>query len=974
MAKIIKTYAPITGGIHHEHNHNMPVLINEYIDKFGTGLHGPYICVVNDKAISRVHWDSMILHEDDIAIFIAFPQGGEGGSSPIKVIAMISIMALAGATGMWVAGLPMMMAGGATTFGGYCAASLVSGTIMFGGSALVNAVFPPTSPEDTEIAKQRAGSSISSYNINDRGNTSSLDQVIPVQYGRMKHYPSYAMQNWSQYENNLQYAYLLFCHGQGEYDFESYAFGTVDTSELSDVSIGIFANNATVTIGTGGYFYDNVFTSDQIQNIEVKRVGDYSVTSPGTTQVSSVASGDTAQLGTFNFLVGGGSEAVNGFKGTYSKFNFFTTADAFTIYSGGSETNYEVTAVYLGDDGFLYLNFAQTVSTVTLPIGTGIWRIYKNLTALVIITTSGTVPFSNGIHGPIEYYDGFVAGDEINIQDNFSAHSYNDDHLITSVTYFDFNGAEHVGYGLSGTMPADYLAFANASIVTFKPGDTAEGYVVPENDSSIQRVDIDIALPNGLYSINQTTGKIEDAKVEFQIQYKNYISSVWDSSWTSLPSASTYYEIEESTKSAIYKTMEVTGISTSATKVKVRINRKFADTEDFADDMANVNSFYWVGLKAFLPDTLNYGNVTMISCKVKVSNSLVSTSLSEFNATATRKLPTWNGSVWSSVTATRNPAWAIADACRNTEYSLGIDDDELDLAALLTFSSTWSGRGDYCDGLFDAKESFWDAITKITRVGRAQPLMIAGSISFIRDEPKTIPKQVFTTENIQSQSFMVDYIAFEEDTPDSVTLKYFDNEEWVWKEVTEPFESGGSTDTPAEIQRWGVTTEAQAIRDAKWEAACNAYRRSLPQFICELEGRILNRLDYISVSNPRVGYGISGHVTNVDGNVLTLSEEVEFESGDYYIAFREKDGTQDGPYIVTEVTDEPNQVTMAETPPTHIYTGYEYEKTYFQFGSGTTYDKKCLVVTVEPQGLETVKVTCMVDDSSVYTADGTTGL
>ena len=975
MPEIIKTYMPMTAGPQKKHEIESSFLIDEYIDKYGIGLVGPYICIVNDHPISRAHWGSMVVQKDDIMVLIALPQGGgDGGSNPGQVIAMIGVMALAVA----IPGMPLVAGFLGTGFWGAMGGGLISGAIMFGGSTLVNMAFPPAPAVDAEIAKQRQGSSISSYNINDRGNVSALNNPIHNQYGKMKHYPAYGMQSWAQYENNQQYAYLLFCHGQGEFDIDEttldrYAFGTVPVSELSTVDIGVFANNETVELGSGGYFYDNVFTSQQVQNIEVKRVDDYSVTSPGTHQASSVAGGDVAEFGSFTFDVGGSPDGINGFKGTYSKFNFFTTTDAFTVFSGGNETNYDVTEVLLGDDGFLYLNFAQTVSSVVLPVGTGIWRIYKDLTVLSIITTSGSVPFSNGIHGDISEYDGFVAGDTMTIDDDF--HGYVQNHLVVSVTYFDFGGNEHVGYELSGTMPQDYLGFANETQLTFVPGDTADGYVVPENNSDIQRVDIDIILPNGLYSINQTTGKIEDSTVDFQIQFKNiYENDPEDASWTTLPTPTTSYTIEESTKSAIYRTMEVTGISALAKKVRTRINRIFPAVDEFADYMAEVNTFVWGGLKAFLPDTLNYGNVTMISCKVKVSNSLISTSLSEFNAVATRKLPIWNGATWSSPTATRNPAWAMADACRNANYSVAVPDAELDLAALLTLSATFAGRSDYCDGLFNSKEVFWDALTKIARTGRTQPLMVAGSISFVRDQPKTIPKQVFTTENVNSQSFSVDYVAFENDTPDSVTMEYFDEDEWIWKETTQPFAPGGDTDNPAELQRWGITNAAHAIRDAKWEAACNAYRRKLPRFTCELEGRILNRLDLISVSNPRVGYGVSGYVMEVDGLILTLSEDVEFISGSYYIALREKNGEQDGPYLVTQVIDNPNQVEFSSTPPAFIYTGEEYEKTHFQFGPGTEYEKRCLVATVAPQGLETANITCMVDDPRVYTADGTSGL
>lgn len=978
MGKIIKTYAPITAGVHDQHEINQLMLIDEYIDKHGVGLVGPYICVVNDKPISRVHWNSFVIEKDDIMIFMAFPQGGgDGGSSPIKVIAMIGVMALAVA----VPGMPLIAGVLGTGFWGAMGGGLISGAIMFGGSYLVNLAFPPTTANDTEISKQRAGSSVSSYNINDRGNVSSLNNAIQVQYGKMKHYPSYAMQTWSEFIDNEQHAYLQFCHGHGEYDFgtpgsEDFYFADVKIDELDECYVVTFDKNQTQPSVGGSTFYNNVFTSSQVQNLPVKRVKEYTVTVPGTIKGLVVEAGDNAEYGSISFA----AVTWDGFKGITSKYDIFD-ADIDRVTTSPF--------IFLGDiinkavDGFNNTVFeiynGPTGGPTAIPIGTSIsspWPVeWKALWMINYeYTPSGAsdpINCQNGVFGNVDFYDGFVAGDKIEFVDSVSGFLGN--FTIVQVEYFTDTKSgqafDAVAYTFAEPVPYGYLV-RKESYMRFLPGSLGSGYIVPSRNNTIQKIAIDISLPNGLYKINTTTGDIESTTVQFNIEYKNiYSNGSEDASWT----VSSTETLTAATKSALNYTYDFS-ISGSATKARVRINRDFGTADEYADKSSDVNTMVWVGLKAFLPNTTNYGEVTMISVKTKVSNSLISTSLSEFNAVATRKLPTYNGSVWSSPVATRNPAWAMADACRNSEYSIGVSDSELDIDKLYSLSQTFASRGDYCDGIFDSKEVFWDALTKIARVGRSQPLMIAGAISFVRDEPKTIPKQVFTIENVQAGSFVVDYLAFEDDTPDSVTLEYFDNEEWVWKEVTEPFASGGDTDQPAEVQRWGITTSAHATRDAKYEAACNAYRRKLPQFTCELEGRILNRLDLVSVSNPRVGYGISGYVIAVSGKILTLSEEAVFDAGDHYIAFREKNGEQDGPYIVTAVSGEPYQVEMAVTPPVHIYTGYEHEKTQFQFGAGSTYEKKCLVGTVQPQGLETVKLTCIVDDPRVYTADGTTGL
>lgn len=950
MGKIITAYTPVIAGEQSSNEIDECMLITEYIEKQGINLHGPYICIIDEKPISRKHWNSIVIGKHDVVLFLAFPQGGggEGGSNPAQVVATIAVMAAA----LAVPGMIPFIAGHMFLSG------LTSAVIMYGGTALINAAFPPESPDTVTDPETRHLTS-SSYNINDRGNTSALNQIITVQYGRIKHYPKYAMQSWSEFINNEQYAYLLFCQGQGKYDFEEYNFGTVSSEELGDVTIETFQENQTVTTAGNAVVYDNVFTSEQVRDIECKRVESYFTPTPGG--VFEVASEGDVYVGTADAYApsiwGPTARYGNWIVGDYLAIDGFGERLVTGIVIDGINTGYVLNPAIM--QAIEYLDVGDIVVNKHGP-----WE--WDLT--FINGSVPPIPFENGIRGNVLYYDGYVPGDNVKIYDGY--YDYTWYRTIKSVYYYDESGEDFVAYEFVEGDPAVSGGLSPDASITFLPNDTANGYVVPNRNNIIQKGQVDIAFPNGVYRINDTTGEIESYAVEFYIQFKPIFSdgtefSYWiDTTWDPIV-------VEGAFKSPVFKTYDINhAILASARKIRVRVSRQLGTPEEYADMQENTSSLMkFVGLKAFLPNTSNYGDVTIVSVKVKTTNSLVSTGLSKFNTVSTRVLPTYNGATWTDL-PTRNPAWAMADACRNSEYSLGIPDEEIDLDALVSYSTAFANRADYCDGLFEAKEVFWDALKKISKVGRAQPLSIAGAIGFVRDEQKTVPKQVFTADNVVSESFSVEYLPFEDGTPNAVELEYFDEEEWIWKTQTGTV-PGLGFDKPAKIKQWGITTADHALREAKWRAACNAYRRKFPSFTTELEGRILKRLDYISVSSPRVGWGISGHVTDVTGNILTLSQEVEFDTGSYYIAFTQTNGTQDGPYLVTEVPDEPKKISMSSTPPAWIYTEYEQDKTRFQFGQGELYDRKCLVQTVLPRQLETVQITCIVDDERVYTADGT---
>jgi len=1249
MAEIIQTYMPMTG-IENKKIINNDFLLQEYIQDTKISLVAPYILIVNEKPISRKHWDSLIIKKNDIVIFVAFPLGGgDGGSNPVATV--LSIALAAGA--MMIPGMQLFGAGLAGTF----MSGMLGGAVMLGGSMLINKAFPPEPLQQEGIGglSSRQGTSSSIYDLNDRGNTSALNAIIPVQYGRMKRYPHYAMQSWSQFEQNNKYAYLLFCQGQGEFDFESFNFDTVPSTDLSYAQIRTFSNNENVRLAINGEDWthrtpdlstthtfrgicskanllvlvgsfgeiqtspdaitwthrtaDNGFT-DFFYDVDSTAGGYIAVGENGEIQTSPdtatwtketpadsytgdfngvvggifpIAVGDNGEIqqsvggtwthraadnsytGTFKSIISGnnvylavgwegeiqtsdlnaitwthrtadngygggyldafwGAEYSNdlnifvivgsngeiqtcedgegitwthrsnadGFTGTFtgitwadgmftivgdtgkiqtsldginwitqSNANNFTgdfycveaTSDilclagitgeiqtctsgktfydnvftsnqvdnisvrrvdeykvesnpltTLTVESGDiAETDYlgnlyfspqakwyvwkvnevlkirepdgtiyttEIVNIADGDPSYIgYIVSPSLTANYTFPIGT----VMSNSFLTFITGTVGTIPFTNGVYGVADSFDGFIAGDTIIIDDPLS--SYNARFVIKSSYYYTDGTVttedliEYVAYEFIETVPSG-ADLSTQTTMTFVPGSDSIGYIVPNTNSSIQKIQFDIVLPNGLYGTNLTNGELENLTVNFKLQYKLIAENGTESSsWLDTGTQT----ITAAQKNPIAKTYEVTGIPVTAKKIRARVNRIFGTASDYADSQKGQSEMVFTDLKAFLTNTGTYGDVTVVAVKVKTTDSLVNASLSKFNTVSTRKLPIYDGAMWSDPVATSSIAWAAADACRNSEYSVAISDTELNADELLAMDTIWSSRGDYCNGVFESKEVFWESLKKIMRVGRAQPLLVAGSIDFVRDQPKTIPKQVFTINNIEANSFNVDYINFDNDTPDSVEFEYLDDDEWVFKQTLQTI-TGGTTDRPAKIQRWGITQEAHAIREAKYEAACNAYRRKLPSFITELEGRILSRLDYISISNPRIGYGLSGVVLGVNGNEIELSETVTFESGDHYIAFRKKDGTQDTPYLVTEVTGEPKKVLMSVTPPSFIYTGYEMEKTYFQFGKGADYDKKCLVETMQPQQSTKVKLMCIVDDERVYTADGTTGI
>lgn len=373
----------------------------------------------------------------------------------------------------------------------------------------------------------------------------------------------------------------------------------------------------------------------------------------------------------------------------------------------------------------------------------------------------------------------------------------------------------------------------------------------------------------------------------------------------------------------------------------------------------------WGSLRTYLQDNRTFGDCTLIALRMRASNNLSMQNSRKVNVIATRKLPLWNGSVWSAPTATRSISWALAYACKQ----VGLYDAQIDLATLLALDSTWNARGDYFDARFDNFLSFWEAASKIGGAGRAKPYMQGGVMRVYRDQAATVPVALFSMRNIVKGSFNIDYIMPTEDTADAIDVGYFDAANWSPRRVRAAL-PGSTSARPAKVELFGVTGRDQAYREGMYQAADNRYRRKNIKFSTEMEGFIPSFGDLVAIQHDMPAWGQGGEVTAWNGTTrtATLSEPPTWGSGAHYIALRKRDGSVDGPYAVTAGVTA-NDVVLATSPAITPYVGGAEERTHYTFGWAETYRQPARVIAVRPLSLNSVEIQAVNEDASVHTAD-----
>lgn len=483
------------------------------------------------------------------------------------------------------------------------------------------------------------------------------------------------------------------------------------------------------------------------------------------------------------------------------------------------------------------------------------------------------------------------------------------------------------------------------------------GFVVNPTGTQTNRIEVDITLPFGLYYSNDEGG-LDTRTVSAEFEYR----AVDDNgdptgSWILLTTFS-------KTLATVNAKRYTTGVDVAAGRYEVRGRR----TNNSEDSHRVGDTLQWATLRGFLPDTRDYGDVTLLAVKARATNNLNDQASNRFNVIGTRKLAKWNPTTgWSSPVATRSIVWAFCDVFRSA-YGGNLADEFLDLPALHELDQFYEGRNEHFDWIFDQKTTVWDAAKTIARVGRAIPMLNGSRITMIRDEPKTLPVAVFNQENIIKDSFRWDIKLFEVGEKDSVEVEYTDPISWNPEEVLCILPESQGLD-PEKIKLAGCTDRDHAYHEGMYIAASNYYVRENITFQTGLEGHIPTYGDLISVSLDLPRWGQAGYVLRIDASkCITLSDDVEFGTGTNYIVFRKKDGSAAGPYECV-AGNASNVVILVDTIEDPFYFDDIHEPPLYQFGVADQWAKLCKIVDIRPTDGENIEIACTNYDARVHTFD-----
>lgn len=499
-------------------------------------------------------------------------------------------------------------------------------------------------------------------------------------------------------------------------------------------------------------------------------------------------------------------------------------------------------------------------------------------------------------------------------------------------------------------------------------------YVANPNNQATDHLQVDIVLPRGLYYANDKGG-LSNASVSFEVQVRA-IDNLGDPIGGYSTVMTENFTLATSTPQRFTR-----NIYLSLGRYEVRLRR----TNSKQTDSRYGNDITWQALRAFIPDDNIYPDVTLLAIKIKASNQLSNQSSTQINTIQRARIPYLIDGVWQTPGETNNPAWIAADILRNTVYGAGLPDSRIDLQRLSELAQIYNNRNDTFNAVFDTSKTLWDALTSVLNTVRTAPILVAGLVTFVRDQERALARTVITPQSILKNTFKTTHIAKGDDSADDVIVEFLDSTTWENSEVqcTLP----GSTSTkPARIQMFGITDRSQAWREGMYHAASNSYRRIFANVSTEADGRLLLKGDPVIVSHDLPGWSQNGLVVDylpLD-RILVLDRNISLSTTSInYVSLRRRDGKEFGPIEVidtgfsNELKLDGNSLEALElsqdiTIDEVLSIDGEAKDTAFVLGSTTEYKKRFIVVGSSMRGIDKVDLSLVIDDPRVYAADAGT--
>lgn len=291
---------------------------------------------------------------------------------------------------------------------------------------------------------------------------------------------------------------------------------------------------------------------------------------------------------------------------------------------------------------------------------------------------------------------------------------------------------------------------------------------------------------------------------------------------------------------------------------------------------------------------------------------------------------TWDGT-WQ-IAWTDNPAWILYDFVMNERFGIKAYYTEINLDRYDVYEAA-----QWCDEMVDDGEDglqaryTFNALIAEARSGKEMARYIAGTFNatfvedmngtaFLRVDKDDQAVQTFTQENVVGGDF--DYSFTDITTRYNDITVTFINPDLNWSEDRRRVKMDDKIALygriPLDFIAIGCTNVHEAVRRAWYKILTANTETRLVRFTTNRLGLFLQPFDVILISDPDLGYGITGRVSTIDEarTTITLRDPVYLEAGvEYTIAFSLSNGEEFESTLTYMTAGEVSSITFDDAVP-----------------------------------------------------------
>ncbi|HWR09896.1 host specificity factor TipJ family phage tail protein [Sporomusa sp.] len=349
-------------------------------------------------------------------------------------------------------------------------------------------------------------------------------------------------------------------------------------------------------------------------------------------------------------------------------------------------------------------------------------------------------------------------------------------------------------------------------------------------------------------------------------------------------------QIEATKNTSFFRTYRVDNLPSDQYEVRVKCIAKSGTSNRYSTRV------FWTQMSNIIYDDFARPGKVLVGIKALATNQL-SGGMPSITWLQTRSMVwVWNADSgqYEQKPAT-NPAWAAYDMihrCRqikniHTGYpEFSVKGTPATRAVYQDFAR-WAA---FCDSqnltfnyIFNTATDLWTSLQKPESVGRGKVIMRGTRYGCVCDAPGE-PVQLFTVGNILTDKFQETFVGLK-DRANAIEATFVNKDKAYQKEVITAYADDYDNTTEPNITQItldGVTTVAQAYREAKYRLRLNQYLQRTVEHSADIDAITCQINDVVLLAHDVPQWGYSGRLLAATATTLQMDREVTLRPGKAY--------------------------------------------------------------------------------------------